>query len=381
MEQHLSASLPLAQQEWFELTDPAQVDTPALLVYPDRVLDNIRRALLLVGDANRLRPHIKTCKCGHTARMMMEEGISRFKCATIAEAELLAMAGAPDVLLAYQPVGPKVDRLLHLVNNYPKTQFSCLVDHPVPARAIGAAAFRLALNIPVYIDLNVGMNRTGIVPGDEALDLYEVCHRQKGIEPVGLHVYDGHISHSDLHQRRAATEAAMAPVEAMQHELVRRGFTKPLIIAGGSPTLLIHAQHPERECSPGTFVYWDAGYGTAFPELPFMPAALVLCRVVSVQNATHLTLDLGHKSVAPENSIDRRVRFLNAPAAQLTMQSEEHAVVALPEGHGFTIGDVLYGLPYHICPTVAQYEKALAVVSGRVADEWATRARDRSIQV
>lgn len=377
----LASDAILTRKEWFTIENIDAIDTPALVVYPDRVRDNIRRALLIAGSPDRLRPHIKTSKFAHVATMMMEEGIRQFKCATIAEAEMLAMAGAPDVLLAYQPVGPKVERLLKLINQYPQTRFSCLVDHPVPAKAIGAAASRLALTVPVYIDLNVGMNRTGITPGTEALDLFEACRNQLGLEPVGLHAYDGHINQPGLQERTAACAAAFEPVEDMRRQLAQRGFGRLPLIAGGTPTFLVHAQHPDRQLSPGTFVYWDWSYGTNFPEMPFLPAAMLVCRVVSRPEPRRLTVDLGHKAVAAENDLGRRVRFLNAPDALLVSQSEEHGVLYLPEGHDLNIGDVLYGQPYHICPTVALYEQAAVAENGGVKEHWATGARNRSIGI
>lgn len=368
-------------KDWFEIENIEELDTPALLVYPDRVRDNIRRAVLLAGGPDRLRPHMKTSKCSHVCQMLLDEGIRKFKCATIAEAELVAMCGAPDVLLAYQPVGPKVERLMQLIQQYPATQFSCLVDHPVPAKAIAAAAQRLALHLPVFVDINPGMNRTGILPGIEALDLYRLCHKQKGIEPIGFHVYDGHLTQPDMEQRQRSCDAAFAPVEEMGQQLQAEGLPMPQLIAGGTPTFLVHAQYNDRECSPGTFVYWDAGYGKLFPEMPFIPAALVATRVVSQCSDTQLTIDLGHKAVASESDMAHRVHFLNAPDAELVKHSEEHGVIQLPAGHGIQIGDVLFGLPHHICPTVSLYDRAAVIEQGRVTASWATGARNRSINI
>ena len=107
--------------DWYTISNIAELDTPALVVYPDRVRENIRRAIDMVGDAARLRPHVKTHKSPQVTRMMLEAGILQFKCATIAEAEMLALEGAPDVLLAYQPIGPKVERLVALIQKFPKS--------------------------------------------------------------------------------------------------------------------------------------------------------------------------------------------------------------------------------------------------------------------
>src|SRR3954469_11079630 len=114
--------------DWYSLINPETVDTPALLVYKDRVAENIVRIVKSIDNIDRLRPHVKTHKSPEVSRMMLQAGITKFKCATIAEAEMLANVGAPDVLLAYQPVGPKISRLCNLALQFPNQKFSCLID-------------------------------------------------------------------------------------------------------------------------------------------------------------------------------------------------------------------------------------------------------------
>src|SRR2546428_10839913 len=101
-----------------------EVASPALLVYPDRIEENIRRMIQMAGGTERLRPHVKTHKLAEVIRMQMEHGIAKFKCATVAEAEMTASCNAEDVLLAYQPVGPNVERLCRFGQTFPSTRFS-----------------------------------------------------------------------------------------------------------------------------------------------------------------------------------------------------------------------------------------------------------------
>lgn len=367
--------------QWYTIDNIGAIDTPALVVYPDRVRENIRTAKSMVKDVSLLRPHAKTHKSVEAARLLIEEGIRKFKCATIAEAEMLAIAGAPDVLLAYQPVGPKVVRLLRLVQKYRKTAFSCLVDNLPAASAIADIFAAQQMVLPVFIDLNVGMNRTGIRPGDEALALYRSCMTMPGILPAGLHAYDGQIGAADPALRILECRTSFEPVRELQTALQDKSHAKPLLIAGGSPTFPVHAQKADVECSPGTFIYWDRNYEMLLAEQPFVPAALVLTRVVSQPSKTTLCLDAGYKAVASEKDIDHRLFFLNAPAAKCVSQSEEHLVIDVGEDHAFSIGSILYGLPFHICPTCALYEKA-AAVTDRIADsEWTMTARDRKITI
>ncbi|MES1226291.1 MAG: D-TA family PLP-dependent enzyme [Bacteroidota bacterium] len=366
---------------WYRIDNINELDSPVLVVYPDRVKANINTAVSMVDDVLRLRPHIKTSKCLETIQLMMAAGIQKFKCATIAEAEALGICRAPDVLLAYQPNGPKLQRFVNVIKKYPATKYSCLADNMHAAQEM-AAAFELnGLQVPVYIDLNIGMNRTGIAPGNDVVELYKFCDELKGIQPVGLHAYDGHIRDIDFTERTKKCDEAFSIVAILQKDLTLRGFSKPVIIMGGSPTFSVHCKRNEIECSPGTFVYWDKGYTDLCPEQNFLTAALVISRVISLPTAARICTDLGHKSIAAENELTRRIYFLNAPSLQPISHSEEHLVLEAGEGHGFKTGDVLYGLPIHICPTVALYEKAITIENGKTSGEWKTIARDRRIEV
>jgi D-threonine aldolase len=170
-------------------------------------------------------------------------------------------------------------------------------------------------------------------------------------------------------------------MEAVKNEIIAKGFTDPMIVAGGSPTFSIHCKRKNIDCSPGTFIYWDKGYTDLCPEQTFLTAALVITRVISLPAATKICLDLGHKSIAAENEIGRRVYFLNAPELKSIGQSEEHLVAETGENRSYRVGDSLYGLPMHICPTVALYERAITIENGNISGEWKTIARDRKIEV
>jgi len=367
--------------DWYPIEGAENIDSPALVIYRERVARNIQRLLELCPDTRRLRPHVKTHKSAEATSMLMKAGVGKFKCATIAEAEMLALSGAPDVLLAYQPVGPKLARLMQLIKQYPATQFSCLADNLASATQISAAAHSQAVTIPVFLDLNVGMNRTGIAPTLEALDLYHGCRQLPGIGPIGLHAYDGHLRQVDIRLRTRECDAAFRGVEQLRDLIMGEGWPEPVIIAGGSPTFPIHAKRHKVECSPGTFIFWDLNYLQTCREQPFEPAAIVLTRIISLLPGHQLCLDLGHKSIAAENTIDKRVHFLNAPQLQCISQSEEHLVVQAPEGHTHKIGEVLYGLPFHICPSVALYERAIVIENNEMTAEWKIVARDRKITI
>ena len=123
----------------YALHDAAAVFSPALLFYKDLIRRNIARIVEMAGDPGRLRPHVKTHKTREIVRMELEAGVQKHKCATIAEAEMIASSGAPDVLISYPLVGPNLGRLVELVRTFPQTRFSTLFDHPDATRALSAA--------------------------------------------------------------------------------------------------------------------------------------------------------------------------------------------------------------------------------------------------
>lgn len=366
---------------WYQIRNVDAIDSPALIVYSERVGMNITMAKAIVGSPGRLRPHVKTHKSKEAVLLMMENGVDRFKCATIAEAEMLATLNVPDVLLAYQPVGPKIQRLVNLTKKYPLTTFSCLVDNAYSAESIAIFAASAEINIGLFIDINCGTNRTGTIPGKKAVDLYIYCSTLKGVTVNGLHVYDGHIDDEDIGIRCKKSDEVYDELDRMKKELENEGYNVPTVIAGGSPTFPCHAKRDNVECSPGTFAYWDLGYSKRYRDLPFLPAALVITRIISKPAAGLICTDLGYKSISAENSLKNRVHFLNALDLDFVSQSEEHLVLKTMNNQPYHIGDVLYGLPFHICPTSALYERAFVVEDGFVRKEWMVTSRDRRLSI
>ena len=370
----------MMNHEWYVIEDIDKLDSPALVVFPERVKKNIQTAIEMVGDVSRLRPHVKTNKSPDAVRLMLDAGITKFKCATIAEAEMLGNVKAPHVLLAYQPLGPKLHRFVELLKKFPATNYACLTDSLSTAKEQASEFFENGLQVEVYIDLNIGMNRTGICPA-EAIQLAKFCVDAPGIKFAGLHAYDGHVRDRNVQTRTQQCDEAFSGVEKLKNELAANQIHVSNIIVGGSPTFPIHAKRNNVECSPGTFIYWDQGYIEQCPEQNFTPAAVLVTRIISLPSTTKICTDLGHKSVAAENEIGRRVFFLNAPSISAVSQSEEHLVCETEKNHNYKVGDVLYGLPYHICPTVALYERAYIVEEGKIGGEWRNVARDRKLSV
>lgn len=371
----------MEEDSWYRLREPEKTDSPALLIYPARIAHNIAEMIRIAGKPERLVPHVKTHKMAAVVRMQLHAGIRRFKCATIAEAEMLAEAGAAEVLLAYQLNRTKAERFLELVKTFPDTRFASLVDNPGSADMLDMLYAAAGIPGGIFIDVDNGMHRTGFPADGPLADFYRGVATLPHLTLLGLHVYDGHIRDHNFAARRDHCIEAFRPVEAARETLEAEGFS-PEIIAGGSPTFPIHAEDSRRSLSPGTPLLWDGGYAEQLAEQPFLQAAVLLTRIISRNQPGQITADLGHKSVAAENPIDRRVSFLNLSSYQVSSQSEEHLVIKVPETERtrLSVGDALYGVPYHICPSVALYEEAQVVENGEVVDRWPVDARSKRVR-
>jgi D-threonine aldolase len=369
-----------SSNNWFQIENINELDSPALVVFPDRVKENLRVLKEFVPDVNRLRPHVKTNKTPEVCQMMMDAGIKKFKCATIAEGEMLANIGAPDVLLAYQPVGPRGLRFINLIRKFPNTKFSCLVDNEEIANQLSSKAGQENLELKVFLDLNVGMNRTGVRP-ENALPLFTYCESLKNISVIGLHAYDGHNRDSDLEIRTTGCDAGYQRVEKLHQTIEKESGKNLIIVTSGNTTISIHAKRKNVECSPGTFIFWDYGYHTLFAEQSFVFAALLVTRIISKPDDETICIDLGHKAVASENPLDNRVHFLNAPDLVAAGHSEEHLILKAKKNNSYKVGDVLYGVPFHICPTVALHETLAVIENHKVVGSWQVAARKRKITV
>lgn len=367
-------------ENWQEISNLDQYDTPLFVVYEDRIRQNIEMAIaLLSGEVSRFRPHIKTHKMGEVLQIFASYGIYKIKCATIAEAELAALNGMSDVMIAYQPVGFKIHRMMSLMATFPDCSFSCLVDNLDTAKEIAAVAN--GQEVKVYLDLNTGMNRTGFPASENVVAFVNDLKEISGLKFMGLHIYDGHIHDPDPAVRAARAKPAMDKVLADADELIRQGFSELKIVAGGSNTFSYYAGIERLECSPGTFVFWDENYTRLLPELAFKHAAVLVCSVISVPAAGLLCVDLGYKSVSSENPIEKRVVFPWNPDLTPVGHSEEHLTLKHIGPREYKVGDRIYGLPYHVCPSCALYEEAQVVNDQQIEKSWRIKARDKKISI
>ena len=360
---------------WFEIDTVKDVISPALVVYPDRIEANIKMMIQIAGGTDSLRPHIKTHKIAEIINLQLKHGITKFKCATIAEAELLAKCDAPDILLAMQPVGINIHRFFELIVQYPNSSFSTIVDNDEIMLKMDTIASEKKPKVSLWLDINNGMNRTGITPNNKAVLLYQKMTLCANIITQGLHVYDGHIHESDFDLREEICDKDFELVVTLKSQIEQLGIKIKTIVAGGTPTFPIHAKRDHVEVCPGTPLLWDQGYADTYKDLKFLPAAVLVGAIVSKPSENLICLNLGHKSVAAEMS-PPRLKILNFDKLEQISHSEEHLVVECIESKQYAIGTICYAIPTHICPTVLKYDKVLTVIDGTITGHWNIAARD-----
>ncbi|WP_271767795.1 D-TA family PLP-dependent enzyme [Aquimarina algiphila] len=366
---------------WYEIENIDEVDSPSIALYKDCLLYNIDKMIGMVnGDTWRLMPHVKTNKMPEVIKKMISSGIKNFKASTISEAEIAAVAGADSVLVAHQLVGPKIDRFLSLITTFPQTNFLTIIDNIGSAKLLQQNAFTKNLRIDFFIDINNGMNRSGIELGKDLDELIESIPAYEHLQFKGLHVYDGHLRDNDSQLRKDKIEEGLKEINIL-FDILKKNTTDIRLICGGTPSFTTHLLQKDRLCSPGTCLLWDWGYSEKLVEQEFKYAAVLVSRVISKPKKNIITLDLGHKSVAAENPIHHRVKFLNLKNYELLSQSEEHGVVKVDNCDSIAVGDVVYGIPYHICPTINLHDDVSVIVNNRKITQWDIIARKRKISV
>ncbi|MDE3135436.1 MAG: alanine racemase [Acidobacteriota bacterium] len=378
-------TLPVVGIKDYETGRAERVLTPALLVYADFVRQNIETTIRLAGgDAKRWRPHLKTTKLAWIVRELVGRGVGDFKCANTLELLTAASNGARDALVAYPVAGANAERVRQIAGNFPAVAVSTLVESP---RAVAEWA---GGNVGLFIDVNPGMNRTGIDQERiaEIVELGKLIRRAK-IPFRGLHYYDGHLASLSLDQRTSVAHRGYDQLMKLVAGLEAASVPVECVITAGTPAFPsslsyegFRAARFNHQVSPGTLVFNDTtSLGQLPPEWGYCPAALVLSRVVSRPTANIVTCDAGHKTVSADAGIPNCL-VLGHENLRPLKPSEEHLPIEVPEGvEAPSLGEFLYLLPKHICPTVNNFDHALIVEQGKITrlDRVAARGRENPL--
>jgi D-serine deaminase-like pyridoxal phosphate-dependent protein len=374
-------SLPELEILDYRIEGADRIMTPALAIYPDIVDSNMDITLgLLGGDANRWRPHVKTAKLGFMMRRLTDRGIENFKCSTSLELLTACENGAADVVVAYPLVGANARRVREIAEQFREVRISALVEC-----AEQIAAWR-GSTVGLFIDVNPGMNRTGI-PEERAGEIVQLARAIQDAGQVfrGLHYYDGHLSSFDLAERERVAHAGYDRLMQIVDGFKRAGIAIAEVVTAGTPAFPCSLSYAGfagapfvHRVSPGTIVYNDCSSLAQLPaEYGYRPAAIVVSTVVSRPSPSRFTCDAGHKTVSADAGVPT-CAAIGHPEYLPSKPSEEHLPIDVSdESISPHIGDALYLVPRHICPTVNNFDHTLLVINGRIVALETVTARGR----
>lgn len=357
----------------------SEVDTPALVIDADAMETNIcDMAQYFSKSTSVLRPHAKTHKSPIIALKQIEAGAVGITCAKLGEAEQLQQGGVKDILIANQIVGHrKIARLAGLARH---CDIAVAVDNEKNAQEISDAAVAAGTTIRALVEVNIGMNRCGVEPGKDTLDLVQKVTKMPGLRFFGIQAYEGHLVMKGTHEEREQmVKDAMAPLIETRREVEAAGFEVGVISGGGTGTYDITSQIDGfDEIQAGSYVFMDAKYNSVEgPGEQFKPAIYLWSTVISRPNADRAITDIGMKTASPELGMPKPLDF---PGAEVTKLSEEHGIVEIhdEEARQLAVGDKIRIQPGHVCTTVNLHDNYVVARNGVVEAVWRVAGRGRS---
>lgn len=338
--------------------------TPALVVDRDALDFNLALLADYFSDRTcRIRPHFKSHKCVELVRQQLAAGsCSGITCAKLSEAEQLVDGGMDDVLIANQVVGRDKARRLAELNR--KTLVRCAVDSREQVETLGAAGRDLNVSVPVLVEVDVGMRRCGVLPGDPTLTLARQIADTDGVRFDGLQGFEGHLVYvTDQKGREAHNRESLAPLVETRRTLEAEGLSPCLVSSGGTGTYDLTGNIEgidEVQC--GTYALMDALYNEVRPE--FKIARWVLATIISAHDDFVVT-DVGLKGVGCDMGFPV---VEGHPEATPRYCAEEHIPI---DGMIGRVGEKLKLVPRHGCTTHHLYRKMWIAKDGVVEDVWA----------
>jgi D-serine deaminase-like pyridoxal phosphate-dependent protein len=353
----------IAQRTKYTIKNPQQIQTPSLLVFKNSVFKNIKRMESYLAQIapnsgfKNLCPHVKTNKSAYVTKLMMQKGIHHFKC-TPNEIDMLLQAGAKSIFVAYPLLEHNAKYVAQKMKKSPDVSFQVQIGSLDHAEILNKIALENKISWDYFIDIDVGMHRTGIDFLD-VFKLYEKISQFKNLHFTGFHGYDGHNHYKDKNVRIETSEKSMSIIIHLYKQFKKQNIFVQKIMVAGSPSFLtdfeiLHKNLPanvEVFVSPGTWIYWDSQYDNLIPgEFEF--AALILAQVMD-KGKNQITLNLGHKRWAADQG---EIQLFSKPELKLKSFSEEHTVLSTSNPSQYKIGEYILIVPRHVCPTVNLYE-------------------------
>jgi D-serine deaminase-like pyridoxal phosphate-dependent protein len=357
----------------------SHVPTPALLVDIDILDQNIatmRESSKALGVT--VRPHVKTHKCIEIAQRTVAAGAVGVCCATIGEAEAMALGGLKGILITAPLSSPDaIDRLRRILLR--GADVSIVADHPNAVAPLAAIATAAGRTLPVLVDIDVGLGRTGCIEIADAVSLAQAVDSASGLFFAGIQAYWGNLQQVTPFAERTRlvgiqVERLRAVIAAMQ----TAGLPPAIVTGGGTGSHRIDAASGVfTEIQPGSFLFMDSCYGSisiSENDNPYVPSLFVAATVVSTNRPGRVIVNAGFKAFATDSG--KPVALRGAPeGATYRFMGDEHGALDFEGINGPMLGDIIEFLTSHCDPTVNLYEKLHVVRGQYVIDQWQIRGR------
>jgi D-serine deaminase-like pyridoxal phosphate-dependent protein len=359
----------------------SEIDTPAILIDLDIMERNLSRVAGYARDHDlRLRPHTKTHKIPALGRRQIELGAAGLTVAKVGEAEVMLKSGTPDLLIAYPVIGRrKLERLMQVARS---TRVTVALDSLVAARQLSDAAREAQTAIGVLAEVDAGMGRVGVDPGEELVQLIRGLERLPRLSFEGVTFYPGHIRGLDDGGKREIEKLA-ATVGEMLAGLKRAGV-EPRIVSGGSTPTLFHSHLVAgvNEIRPGTYIFNDKNTVVSGACAYQDCAASILVSVASTARRGQIIIDGGSKTFSSDRlggAGEATFGYLvDAPDAVFVKMNEEHGYVDVRRAdREFSVGDRLRVIPNHICVAMNLHEQVYGIRGEKVEEVWKVEGRGK----
>ena len=357
--------------------DPLRaIDTPALILDLDAFERNLARMVAaLRGSKVRLRAHAKSHKCPQIALRQVALGAVGICCQKVSEAAVFVAAGIQDILVTNEVMGEA--KLRHLVLLARSARIGVLVDHPLQVQALAAAAQAHAVALDVYVEVNVGANRCGVAPGENAARLAQQIVASASLRFAGLQCYHGPAQHLRAPQERAAAIAGAVDAARLTRQAIEACGIKVERITGAGTGSFVHERDSGvfNEIQAGSYIFMDRDYGDnqlGEGDIAFEQALFVRTSVMSRASATHAVVDAGLKASSVDSGLPT---VWQRPDLRYLKAADEHGVLGTADAAALALGEQLLLVPGHCDPTVNLYDELICVRGGQVEAVWPIAAR------
>jgi D-serine deaminase-like pyridoxal phosphate-dependent protein len=353
------------------------LDTPALCIDLDVLESNIAQmAAACRRHGKAWRPHAKAHKSPIVARKQLEAGAIGVTCAKLGEAEVLAAGGVRDLLVANQLAGMhKMRRLAQLCRTADPV---VAVDHVEQAQSMSQACSAAGVQVRVIVEVDIGLNRAGVAPGDAAVELAQAVDRLPGLRLCGIMGYEGHLlTVPDLEEKERRIAAALELLGQTRDALRRSGLCCDIVSAGGTGSYRYTLQSPHvTELQAGGLIFMDAFYRRKCQVGEFGHALTVLTTVVSRPERTRAIIDAGRKTHWIDHAAPIFLGF--EEQIQVRRLSAEHGELLLEgEAQRLRIGDRLRFIPGYSDFTNVLHNAFYVLRGDEVVDTWPLEARGK----